>query len=239
MTIHRDRRGLARLAVAWLSAVVLATVPGVGHAQKRPVAMELHETPRPLPAIRFKDGDGADRTLADFRGKVVLLNIWATWCVPCREEMPTLDHLQAELGGADFEVIALSIDRAGPAPVKRFFEEVGLQALRLYIDSSGAAHRALGIVGLPTTILVGRDGSELGRYIGPAEWDSPEMVGFFRKQIERRASDHPHHSGRSYAAGFWSPVFQTAGFRPAARLDPPVTGDPTWGPSAPSSTPDN
>ena len=125
--------------------------------------------------------------LADFRGKVVLLNIWATWCAPCRREMPTLERLQAELGGPDFEVVALSIDRKGLPVVKEFYQELGLQELAMYVDEAGAAQRALNALGLPTTLLLDRDGSEIGRLLGPAEWDSPEMVSFIRGYVERQS----------------------------------------------------
>ncbi|MFQ5566596.1 MAG: TlpA family protein disulfide reductase [Paracoccaceae bacterium] len=115
----------------------------------------------------------------------MLLNIWATWCAPCLREMPTLDRLQAQLGGPDFEVVALSIDRAGLKVVQNFYEKVGIQHLAMYIDSTGKGVRKLGISGLPTTFLIDRAGRELGRLIGPAEWDSSEMVAFIRKQLER------------------------------------------------------
>jgi thiol-disulfide isomerase/thioredoxin len=138
-----------------------------------------------MPEIRFEDGEGNENTLADFRGRTVLLNVWATWCVPCREEMPTLDRLQAELGGPGFEVVALSIDRAGPDAVREFYSEIGIENLALHIDPSARAMFALGVVGLPTTILIDREGNELGRLVGPAEWDSPEMTEFMRSTIDQ------------------------------------------------------
>jgi len=143
----------------------------------------LFDKPRPLSEIQFVDGEGRKLTLDDFRGRLVLLNIWATWCVPCRREMPTLDRLQAKLGGQDFVVLALSIDRAGSVVVKAFYEELGLEALQIYVDATMKATRDLGIVGIPTTLLVGRGGNELGRFVGPAEWDDPEIISFLRKQI--------------------------------------------------------
>ena len=97
--------------------------------------------------------------------------------------MPTLDRLQAKLGGSGFEVVALSIDRAGPAVVSEFFAEIGTENIDLYIDSSGKAQFALGIVGLPATLLINPEGGEIGRLIGPAEWDSPEMIEFIRSKI--------------------------------------------------------
>lgn len=150
-------------------------------------AMTLHDTPRAVPEIGFRDGDGRPVSLADFQGKVVLLNIWATWCGPCREEMPTLDRLQAELGGPDFQVVALSIDRAGIGVVSEFYDEIGVQHLAKYIDESGKASRQLNAVGLPTTVLIDREGREIARHVGPAEWDTPEMVAFFQRQLGRKS----------------------------------------------------
>lgn len=150
-------------------------------ATAEPQAFVMHETPKPLPAIRFESETGETLTLADFRGKTVLLNIWATWCVPCREEMPTLDALQAELGGADFQVVPLSIDRAGPDVVREFFTEIGIRHLGLYIDASMQASFDLAAVGLPTTLLIDNEGRELGRLVGPTEWDTPEMIAFLGK----------------------------------------------------------
>jgi len=154
-------------------------------AGEAPGGFAMHDEPRPVQEVTFVDGDARDLSLADFKGKVVLLNIWATWCAPCRHEMPTLDRLQAELGGPDFEVVALSIDRKGTSAVTAFYEEIGIEALQLYIDQSAAAQRALHVLGIPTTLLLDRNGQELGRLAGPAEWDSPEMVEFLRGLIDR------------------------------------------------------
>lgn len=143
----------------------------------------IHETPRPLPEIKFEDGNGEALTLADLRGKTVLLNIWATWCVPCREEMPTLDALEAELGGPAFEVVPLSVDRAGPEVVRKFYAEIGIVHLGLYIDASMRASFDLQAPGLPTTLLIDSEGRELGRLVGPAEWDTPEMIAFLKNHL--------------------------------------------------------
>ncbi|RUW60710.1 TlpA disulfide reductase family protein [Mesorhizobium sp. M7A.F.Ca.US.008.03.1.1] len=148
-----------------------------------PQGFAVQEPSKPLPEIQFEDGAGQPRTLADFHGKIVLVNIWATWCAPCREEMPTLDRLQAKLGGPDFEVVALSMDRAGPDAVKKFFAENGIEHLALNIDTSAKAMFALGALGLPLTLLIDREGKEIGRLIGPAEWDLPEMVEFIRSHF--------------------------------------------------------
>lgn len=131
---------------------------------------------RMLPDLRFIDGAGASRSLSDFRGRVILLNLWATWCVPCREEMPALDRLQAALGGPGFEVVALAIDQGGIAAVTRFYTELKLGALRIYLDQNGDALNKLGGLGIPLTILVDRDGHEMWRVVGPREWDAPETV---------------------------------------------------------------
>lgn len=143
----------------------------------------MHEAPRPLPEIEFEDGNGEALTLADLRGKTVLLNIWATWCVPCREEMPTLDALEAELGGPGFEVVPLSVDRAGPEVVRKFYAEIGIEHLGLYIDASMRASFDLQAPGLPTTLLIDSEGRELGRLVGPAEWDTPEMIAFLKNHL--------------------------------------------------------
>lgn len=152
-------------------------------AAEPPQNFVVHEAPVPVPEIRFEDGNGKPKMLADFHGKIVLLNIWATWCAPCRKEMPTLDRLQEKLGGPDFEVVALSMDRAGPDAVKKFYGEIGVTHLALNIDSSAKAMFTLGAVGLPMTLLIDRDGKEIGRLIGPAEWDAPDMVDFIRGRI--------------------------------------------------------
>jgi len=180
------RYGPAGPALA-VGAALLALVGSLQGAGAQPAGFAVHESPRPVPEIRFENGEGETVSLADFRGKVVLLNIWATWCVPCRQEMPTLERLQAELGGPDFEVVALSIDRTGLAEVIAFYEELGLQELGIYVDASGKAARALSALGIPTTLLIDREGSEIGRLLGPAEWDSPEMVSFIRGSIEQRS----------------------------------------------------
>jgi thiol-disulfide isomerase/thioredoxin len=141
-TMSGARSGFLRMvaAVALMLPTIAISAPSV--EAQAPAGFAVHESPRPLPEIRFENSRGEAMSLADFRGKVVLLNIWATWCAPCRREMPTLERLQAELGGPDFEVVALSIDRNGPPVVKKFYEELGLRELGMYIDSSGKAPRA-------------------------------------------------------------------------------------------------
>lgn len=131
-------------------------------------------TPRELPPISFQNEVGKTVSLADFRGRVVLLNIWATWCPPCREEMPSLDRLNAKRGGPVFEVVALSIDR-DTALVKPFYQEFGVQTLRGYFDPSSKVSSTLRAPGVPTTLLIDQEGREIGRTLGPAAWDSRQV----------------------------------------------------------------
>lgn len=142
--------------------------------------------PRPLADVPFQDGTGRKLALADFKGKVVLLNVWATWCSPCREEMPTLDRLQARLGGKDFEVVALSIDRDGPDVVRKFFKEIDVRNLALYIDPTMDAQSKLRLVGVPTTLLIDRDGREVARHTGIAEWDAPQIIETIERYMVKR-----------------------------------------------------
>jgi thiol-disulfide isomerase/thioredoxin len=154
-------------------AASMAAAPASAAAQPPFIALE---TPRPLPPLSFLNGDGAAMTLADFHGRIVLLNVWATWCVPCRKEMPALDRLQGQLEAADFAVVPLSIDHRGRDAVERFYRELGLTSLRIYLDPSGDAPHAIKAFGMPTTLLIDRNGRELGRVIGPAQWDDAAMV---------------------------------------------------------------
>ncbi|MEQ8283750.1 MAG: TlpA disulfide reductase family protein [Parvibaculum sp.] len=130
--------------------------------------------PSPVPAVVFEGGAGEALTFDDFEGRVVLLNLWATWCAPCREEMPALDRLQAALGSERFEVVALSVDSKGHDLAHRFFDENGIGSLAFYIDPTARANVTLKAFGLPTTLLIAPDGREIGRLVGPAEWDGDD-----------------------------------------------------------------
>ena len=168
-----------------LSALALLTA-APARAEEAPQNLVLDERPKPLPNVHFRVEKGKSLGLLDLRGKVVVLNLRATWCIPCRKEMPTLDRLQAELGGPTFEVVALSIDRRGMKAVDPFFREIGITHLARYLDTGGGAAGQLGVFGLPTTILIDREGRELGRLVGPAEWDRADMIEFLRKVITRK-----------------------------------------------------
>jgi thiol-disulfide isomerase/thioredoxin len=130
----------------------------------------------PVPQLGFSAKDGKDRNFSDFRGKILLVNFWATWCGPCIREMPSLLRLQKARGGSDFTVIALSQDLRGWPVVTPFLEKNDLTDLPVYVDKKTAVSRGLLIRGLPTTILLDRQGRELGRLSGHAEWDSSEAL---------------------------------------------------------------
>ncbi len=130
--------------------------------------------PEALAEISFLDASGAAKTLADFKGKTVLLNLWATWCAPCREEMPSLDRLQKQLGSDTFEVVALAVDRTGVEAAGKFLKSIKVENLKLYADPTTKSGTALRVLGMPTTILITPDGKEAGRLSGPAAWDSDE-----------------------------------------------------------------
>ncbi len=150
------------------------TGPLAGLNKGAVAAFVAYSKPRDLPDFTFETGDGATKSLADFHGKVVLLNIWATWCVPCRKEMPQLNALESQLGGKDFQVVAVNIDRGGPDKARNFLNETSAEDITLYTDPSGKLFATLKAVGMPTTLLIGRDGKEIGRLVGPADWASPE-----------------------------------------------------------------
>ncbi len=147
-------------------------------AKGQVAALNVNPAPQPLSAISFQTADGTKVTMADFKGKTVLLNLWATWCIPCRKEMPALNQLQADLGGKDFEVVAVNIDTQGPERVEKFLAETGIDKLHRYADPSTGILQSLkneGLgQGLPTSVLIDRQGCRLGAMAGPAEWSSDE-----------------------------------------------------------------
>ena len=171
------------LAIALLAMMFFGKTPtfsqgrlNAGHM----AAFVYKPEPVELPAIKFVDAKGEAKTLADWKGRTVLLNLWATWCAPCRKEMPDLDKLQAELGGDKFEVIALGIDRGGVKAAEKFLEQVAAKRLALYVDSTAKMAGDLRVIGLPATLLIDADGREVGRLLGPAEWASDEAKALIR-----------------------------------------------------------
>ena len=148
---------------------------------------ELHWHPSPIevPPVTFKDEDSQDISLSHFLGTPVLLNLWATWCAPCIAEMPALDQLQASLPEASLTIITLSLDRGGLAEIEPFWEKTKLMSLKMYFDTTMSAGQTLSARGLPTTLLINREGREVARIEGPAEWASPEAIGYFGELADR------------------------------------------------------
>lgn len=148
----------------------------IGDMKKLVLAAE----PAPIADTVFYDVEDAEFRLSDWRGKVVLVNFWATWCAPCREEMPSLDRLQAELGGEDFVVLTIATGRNAIPAMQRFFEETEVTHLPLYRDPKQALARDASVMGLPVSVILDREGREVARLMGDAQWDTPEakaMIG--------------------------------------------------------------
>lgn len=156
------------------TSALLAAGGGDRHNTGKVAAFVYRQAPEPVPSFPFFDAGQQTRTIEGFKGKVVLLNLWATWCGPCREEMPSLDRLQKELGSDKFEVVAVSVDKNGFEASKKFLDGLGVKSLNHYSDPSGRAASQLKAIGMPATLLVGKDGREIGRLMGPAEWDSAD-----------------------------------------------------------------
>ena len=143
-------------------------------------ALTMATTPQRLPDLTFEDADGKPRKLSDWRGKTLLVNLWATWCVPCRKEMPALDALQAKLGGKDFEVVAINIDTRDPDKPKNFLNDANLTRLGYFADPSAKVFQDLKeagkAFGMPTTLLLDPAGCEIATLSGPAEWASEDAL---------------------------------------------------------------
>ena len=146
-------------------------------------AFVFKPAPEALPKVTFVDAEGKERTLDDWKGKVVLLNLWATWCVPCRKEMPGLDRVQAELKSDKFEVVAVSVDRTGTAGAKKFLDQIKVQNLAVLADPAARVGTTLRAIGMPATLLLDAEGREIGRLVGPAEWDSPEAKALIKAAL--------------------------------------------------------
>jgi thiol-disulfide isomerase/thioredoxin len=153
-------------------------------------AVNVAKSPLKVPDLAFMDAAGKPLTLADFRGRTVLLNLWATWCVPCRKEMPTLDALQGALGSKDFQVVAVNIDTRDPDKPKRFLKDIGISKLAYYADPSAKVFQDLKAIGrafgMPTTMLIDRQGCEIGTIAGPADWASPDAVKLIQAALGKR-----------------------------------------------------
>lgn len=152
-------------------------------------AFAPNTTPRRATAIEFKDSSGRPVSLEEFKGRVVLINLWATWCVPCRKEMPALDELEQKLGGKDFAVLAINLDQRGGEKPRKFLEEIKVKSLLYYEDPTTNVFQKLRAAGrapgLPSTILIDRDGCELGFVPGPAEWASEDALALIRAALAK------------------------------------------------------
>ena len=172
----RWRGALALSLPVLLMHVGSIAADGVGAAEPPRLGEFIPVSPpQPAPPFSFVDPDGNTVSLADFSGKLVVLNLWATWCAPCLREMPSLDRMQTRLG-KDVVVLAISEDRGGDKVVEPFIEKLGLKSVKFYLDPKSGAERAFKVQGLPTSFVIGREGSVRGRIEGAAEWDSPRLL---------------------------------------------------------------
>lgn len=193
MTVIEKISGPLRVAVAGLALAAYAMLAGCesetsapdlsGHATGAMKTFDAAESPQPLPdGLTFQGADGPV-TLADYRGKVVLVNLWAEWCAPCIEEMPTLQALDSALGGEDFQVLPVSVDGNGIAESQKVLARFGAGELKTIGDADMTLMTRLGLTGLPASVLLDRQGREIGRLVGPAEWDSTEAKALVRAAI--------------------------------------------------------
>lgn len=148
----------------------------------------FHAAPMDVTDATFTHIDGGEFQLSDFEGQVILLNFWATWCAPCREEMPSLDALNQELGGEDFQVVTLAMGRNPIPAIERFFEEEGIATLPTYLDPQQAVGRDMSVFGLPITVVIDRSSQEIARYRGDADWASEDAINLLRAVIDADSS---------------------------------------------------
>lgn len=186
---QRTRTLIAAVAlfIGLLAILISGKTPSYGETRLNTghmAAFVFKPEPAPVPALKFVDAAGKERSLADWQGRVVLLNLWATWCLPCRKEMPDLDRLQAELGSDRFEVVALGVDRGGVKAAERFLEQTGVKKLALYVDPTARMAGELKVIGLPATLLIDAQGREIGRLLGPAEWASEDAKKLIRSVVK-------------------------------------------------------
>ncbi|TYO90863.1 TlpA family protein disulfide reductase [Oceanicella actignis] len=143
--------------------------------------LAFHASPRPPVTAEFAAPDGARASFADFAGKITLVNFWATWCPPCRKEMPSLDRLRALAASDEVEVVAVNVERRGRKKAAEFFAQNGIDSLAPYADETGALPPEMGILGIPVTVILDREGREIARLQGEARWDAPEVVALLRE----------------------------------------------------------
>jgi thiol-disulfide isomerase/thioredoxin len=189
----------AEKAEAQKSEAAIKAAAGPGAGPKGPNGEPLNRgrmatfvfksAPHELPeGLAFNNGKGEPVGIDQFAGKVVLMNLWATWCAPCRKEMPDLDRLQAELGGDSFEVVAVSLDRGSPDKARAFLDEIGVKSLKFFHDPDARLGFKLMAIGMPTTLLIDAKGREIGRLVGPAEWHSEDAKKLIKAVLAAQAS---------------------------------------------------
>lgn len=168
---------------------LVLVAPAILPAQASATGIErLREESRPAPAVQFTDAEGKAHSFTDFAGQGLVVNLWATWCPPCVAEMPALDRLSVMLAPEGVKVLALSSDRGGKTVVEAFYQRLNLRHLDIWLDPRGAAARGIGARGLPTTLIIDRDGMERARLAGEAEWDAPPLVEAVRRLVAPTAS---------------------------------------------------
>jgi thiol-disulfide isomerase/thioredoxin len=155
-------------------------------------ALTMATAPLRLPDLTFEEADGKPRKLSDWRGRIVLVNLWATWCVPCRKEMPALESLQIRLGGPDFEVVAVNIDTRDPEKPRNFLKEANLTRLGYFTDQKAKVFQDLKAIGralgMPTSVLVDGEGCEIATLAGPAEWSSDDAIRLITAAVNPAAA---------------------------------------------------
>jgi thiol-disulfide isomerase/thioredoxin len=185
------KRRILILAIVLLFAAVPLLVTIFHEADEGPpltgwmAQFTVNDASPPAPETTFLDADGRELRLDRFLGRVVLVNFWASWCEPCIREMPALDRLQGKLGGDEFTVLAINVDRGGVDAARPFLKKLKIAHLSLYLDRRMTLMRGLGVRRLPTSIVVGHDGRLKGRLEGVAEWDTPEVEALIRYYIDR------------------------------------------------------
>jgi thiol-disulfide isomerase/thioredoxin len=178
------------LCIRDIGALMLAAAAGfwllplIQGDDAAPAGFVAREQPQPAPAAEFKTAAGKSLSLEDFRGRVVLLNLWASSCVPCQSEMPSLDRLQAMYQGDGLAVLTVSVDKTGGTAVRRLFQRSGIRNLTPYLDKAGATGMAFTVHRMPTTVLIDRDGNVVGSLTAAIAWDSPEALALIRRYLD-------------------------------------------------------
>ena len=182
---------LAVVALAGITAVLVLSFRGTPAAPPVTLAggtlrnVAVSDPPKPVPAASFQMAGNTTADLGKFRGKVLLVNLWASWCIPCRVEMPSLDRLAADLDGPDFQVLAVA-EHDGWDKAEGFLNEVGAHHVVFGLDTTMKSAFAWGAEGLPATLLIDRQGREVGRMIGPTDWSAPEVRAVIRNLIDKK-----------------------------------------------------